>query len=149
MEDKKEDILDSIKKIEKTVKLHVLLKSLEELKQKAKRVMELKEEAAALLEEADVNPKDIKRVIDFVNESIKLTDDDKVEIRKKMKEFVKDKKNDTQKEINKSPFYFGGATGSNSSITGSANCFTATTSGMSWNGATLTSSSGNSLNINI
>ena len=153
-ETQKEDILDSIKKVEKIVKIHILMKSLEELKKKAKRVMELKEESTYLLEEAGVSGKDIKRVIDFINEEIKLTDEEKKELRIKMKSFIKDKKEDTQREIEKNPFIFGG-TASSGQYTG--NCFTATSGGLysansdnpMGNSLNLQSNTGQNLNIAI
>src|SRR5260221_12827623 len=81
-EEKKEfDVLDQVRRLEKFRKAQVLVESIEEIKELAKEVLELKEKTNVLLEEIGLSVEDIKRVIDYVNSLVKLTTSDKKRIR--------------------------------------------------------------------
>ena len=147
-ETQKEDILDSIKKVEKVVKVQLLMKSLEELKKKAKKVLELKQESTWLLEEVGVDTKDIKRVIDFINESVKLTEEDIKDIQRNVKSFLRDKKEYVQRDMDKTPYWGGtitGTGGNQSYYTSALNTNAVNCSSLGVTSAT----SGQTLNINI
>lgn len=97
------DILDQVKKVEKAIKAKVLIKKIGELKKIAKEVNELKEEMVATLEELGLSDKDIKRVIDFINElpDVKLTDREKKEIRETAQADVEETKAKEESEVEK------------------------------------------------
>lgn len=98
---KDHDILDDVKKVEREIKVRTLAKVMEQIKDKAHEVLELKEEINALLEAAGVETDDIKRIIDFVNslDSVQLSEADKREIRKDAKDDVRDDRKQVQQKI--------------------------------------------------
>jgi len=79
------DVLDTIKEAEKKTKARVLLKSLTEIKGMTRSILELKEKTIIMLEEIGMSEEDIKRVIDFVNSVVILSESDKKDIRDNIK----------------------------------------------------------------
>lgn len=94
---KKTDILDDVKKIDKIRKAQLLSRSLQELRSKAKEILILKRETSLLLKEIGLCESDRKKVIDYVNSTVKLSPSDKSQIKKR----VTDKKNDLEGKIDK------------------------------------------------
>ena len=70
------DILDDLKRIEKIRKAQLLSTALAELKSKAKEILILKKETTLLLKEIGLCETDRKKVIDYINSSVKLTASD-------------------------------------------------------------------------
>lgn len=70
------DILDDLKRIEKIRKAQLLSTALAELKSKAKEILILKKETTLLLKEIGLCETDRKKVIDYINSSVKLTPSD-------------------------------------------------------------------------
>lgn len=102
---KQNDILDEIKAVDRAIRAQTLARILTQIKEKAKKVLELKEEVNALLEATGLSTEDIKRVIDFVNslDEVQLTDSEKKEIRTDARSVVKNEKKTAEKKINESP----------------------------------------------
>lgn len=98
-----DDVLDQIKEIERAVKAQTLIKILSSLKQYAREILELKEKTTASLEELGISEADIKRVIDFINNSpeVQLTENDKKKLREEVKQSVASKKKNSQEEFEK------------------------------------------------
>ena len=99
------DILLDIRKIEARKKQALLAKKVSELKVLAKKINELKVESEYLIDEMGVSKEDAKRVVDFINEldDVKLTDEEKKEIRNKTKQSVATGRKEVEKEIEKFP----------------------------------------------
>lgn len=93
------DILDQVKKIDKAIKAKLLIEKIAQLKTYAREVNELREKSVATLEELDLSPKDIKRIIDYINElpEVKLSERDKEEIRSDINEVMTEEKQETEK----------------------------------------------------
>lgn len=93
------DILDQVKKIDKAIKAKLLIEKIAQLKEFAREVNVLREQSIATLEELDLSPKDIKRIIDYVNElpEVKLSERDKKEIRDDIHEEIGEQKTKTEK----------------------------------------------------
>lgn len=104
------DVLDQIRKADKLIKQQLLLKKLKDIKKMARQILELKEQSVMILEEIGIEAGDVKRVIDFINESsdVKLTEEDRNDLRRSIKDSVKSKKNEIhnelEKHIEKNPF---------------------------------------------
>jgi len=88
------DILDQVRIMEKNVKARMLMKKIVELKELCKDIKEDKEECVIILQEIGIDEKDIKRIIDFINNSadVDLTEEDKKQIRERVKKNVKNER---------------------------------------------------------
>jgi len=97
----KPDILDDIKNMEKLVKVRTLQKAMSSIKEKARKILELKEETTAILDSLEISSEDSKRIIDFVNSltEVKLTEDDKKSIRDRVKSTIKDSKETISRKL--------------------------------------------------
>ncbi len=95
------DILEQVKKVEKAVKAKLLIEKIAILKQHAREVNVLKEQSVATLEELNLSDKDIKRLIDYINElpEVKLTDKDKLAIREEAKEEVDEERSAIEEKL--------------------------------------------------
>lgn len=104
-ENKQLDIVDEIKKIEQTIRRKALLNVINDIKAKARKIIELKEETSTLLESLGINDIDSKRVIDFVNSlpDTQLSDSDKKDIKEKMSNEAKKQKTAASKKIEDAP----------------------------------------------
>lgn len=97
-EEKKEDVqeendvLEQVKKVEKSIKAKILIDKIGELKKHAKQINELKECSIATLEELQLSKADVKRIIDYINElpDVKLTEREKADIREDVDDEMKD-----------------------------------------------------------
>src|SRR2546423_14706736 len=89
-DEKKPDILDDIKRIDRAIRAKTLAEVLATLKEKAHEVLRLKEETNQLLEAAGVSTEDSKRIIDFVNslDDVQLSETEKRSLREETKEEV-------------------------------------------------------------
>ncbi len=124
-EKKENDVLDHIKRAEKVIKTNLLIKQMSELKKLARELLEVKERSVMILEDIGVEEVDIKRVIDFINNSpeVQLTESDKKELREKVRREGKTKRSEIQRELEQHPFLgnstltsgFGGLTTSSGS----------------------------------
>ena len=96
-EDNNTDILDDIRKVDKKIRVKLLVEKIKQLKEFAREINELKERMKITLEEMDVEEEDIKRIIDYINETpeVKLNEVDKQQIRKDVQEEVKEEKEQT------------------------------------------------------
>lgn len=104
-EKKTTDILDDVKKAEKVVKAQLLVKKIGELKKLAKDVLLAKEKSKIILEEIGIKDKDIKRIIDFVNESedVKLTKADKENLKDDIQDDCVEERKKIMRKIEESP----------------------------------------------
>lgn len=128
---KEGDVLDELRKIDKAIKAKLLIEKLAQLKKIARQINELREETTVSLEELGLTKADIKRVIDYINESpgVKLTKADKEEIRDRVRnegeeerEKVEEKVKDIDISRLQEMFKLGNAS-------------TGGTSGLGWSGA--------------
>lgn len=154
---KEMDVLDHIKKAEKVIKTNLLIKQMGELKKLARELLEIKEKSVMILEDVGVEEADIKRVIDFINSSpeVQLTENDKKEIRERVRQQGRSKRQEVQREIESHPFLGNGSlTGGfgNTYLTSATGANTTAT----WVGGTNTSSNvmfansaGDSLEVNL
>jgi hypothetical protein len=112
MTDVKKDILDDIKKADKFIKAQLLIKKIGELKKLAKDVLLAKEKATIVLEEIGIKEKDIKRIIDFINESddVKLTKVDREALREDVLEDKEVQRDEIVKKIEENPNWYNNAT---------------------------------------
>ena len=104
--DKKEkvDVLDQVKKLEKVKKAQVLLESISDIKERAKKVLILKEEVNVLLEEIGLSKTDAKKIVDYVNSKVELTKSDKESIRERMLEKKGEVEEEVEQKIRKMPY---------------------------------------------
>lgn len=95
------DVLEQVKRVEKAIKAKMLIEKIAQLKQHAREINELKEKSVATLEALDLSDKDIKRVIDYINElpDVKLSEKDKKAIRDSVSEDVVEEKVEQEKQI--------------------------------------------------
>ena len=96
---KKANILDEVKELDKKVRKHLVYKNLRVMKKWARDVLETKEKTRMLLEELGVAKEDIKRLIDYVNSEVELTDEDRKDIRDKVKGIIEEEKKEIEDEI--------------------------------------------------
>ena len=128
------DVLDEIKKVEQTVRRRALAKSIGDMKDKAKKILELKEETVAMLEALGISDVDSKRVIDFLNScpDVQLTENDKKSIRERANDNAKKQKQEVVKKINDAPITYYPAytctTGSSTIMPGGNDFYTTTAS---------------------
>ncbi len=161
-DEKKNDVLDHIKKAEKVIKTNLLIKQMGQLKTLARELLEIKERSVMILEDVGVEDADIKRVIDFINSSpeVQLTEGDKRELREKIRREGKSKRQDVQREMEQYPFFGSGTGGyglniSNlSAISGSsdvtyATATTPTHAFMNGSSVTVSNDAGGTLDIDI
>lgn len=99
------DILDDVKRVERAVKAKLLMNAISEIKERAREILELKEETTMILEEIGIDEKDIKRIIDFINNSVSLTQSDKDKIRQSIKNEKEKDSEKIEKEIISSPYF--------------------------------------------
>lgn len=87
----KNNILEDLKKIEDTSNKELLIKTLKELKAKAKEVYKLKLETQSWLDLFDLTPEDKKSIIDWINNlpDVKLSEEEKNEIKKQIEKKFK------------------------------------------------------------
>jgi macrodomain Ter protein organizer (MatP/YcbG family) len=95
------DVLEQVKKVEKAIKAKILIEKIGELKTIAKEINELKEQSLATLEELQLSEKDMKRIIDYINElpDVKLTDKEKQKIRDEISEEMTGEKEENEKSF--------------------------------------------------
>jgi hypothetical protein len=93
------DVLDNIKKVEKAIKAKILIEKIGELKKYAKEINVLKEQSLATLEELNLSEKDVKRVIDYINElpDVKLTEREKNDIHDEISDDMTENKTSNEK----------------------------------------------------
>lgn len=101
--EKQPDILDEIRGLDKMVRKFLLIRLLAHVKFVSKKILRYKEGIRSVLAEAGIPEEDIKRIIDFVNESpeVKLTEQELKEARQESRDFVKGKRRDIEQEIEK------------------------------------------------
>lgn len=106
------DILDQVRKAEKVIKTHLLIKRIAALKVLAKEVRSAKKEAHLLLEDIGIEGKDVKRVIDFVNDlpETQLSREDVKKIKNKVRRETKEVREEIQEKMEEAPIPFVGAT---------------------------------------
>lgn len=97
--EKEFDAFEAVRKHEKLVKARLFIKSLEQIKKLSREILESKEKCLAILEEVGIKDAEIKKVIDFVNETVKLTEEDRKDIRQSIKKSVKSDKEDANKKV--------------------------------------------------
>lgn len=157
-EQKTPDVLDHIKKAEKVIKTNLLIKQMGTLKALARELLEIKERSVMILEDVGVEEVDIKRVIDFINSSseVQLTDQDKKELREKVRREGKSKRQDVQREMEEHPFLgnFSGGYGNAFTLTTAANSSNMNhaymaTSATGTNSVTVANNAGETLNIDV
>lgn len=87
-------MLKDFKEIENKIQERLLVISLNELKDKCKKVMELKEEVTALLEGLWMPDKEAKSVLDWINSlhDVQLNEQKKQTIRERMRDRLEQKK---------------------------------------------------------
>ena len=104
--DKKEkvDVLDQVKKLEKVKKAQLLLESISDIKERAKKVLILKEEVNVLLEEIGLSKTDAKKIVDYVNSKVELTKSDKDSIRERMLEKKGEVEEEVEEKLRKIPY---------------------------------------------
>lgn len=95
------DVLDQVKKIDKAVRAKLLIEKIALLKKYAREVNELKEKSMIVLEELGLSDKDMKRIIDYVNElpEVKLSERDKKDLRDGIHEEMSEEKNEVEKTL--------------------------------------------------
>lgn len=100
-ENQDKDILDEVKTIEKMTKRYLIIKTLGSLKKKARQVLEMKEECTFTLAELGIDEKDVKRIIDFVNNlpEVQMTDEDRKELKERCRRILKDEKEKIEKKM--------------------------------------------------
>jgi hypothetical protein len=110
-EDKKPDILDDIKRIDRAVRAKTLANVLSTLKEKAHEVLLLKEQTNMLLEAVGVSAEDAKRIIDFVNslDDVQLSESEKQNLREDTREEVSEVKKKAEKKVNEAPTVMSGS----------------------------------------
>ena len=102
--DKKEPtVLEQVKKIEKIKKAQVLAATMREIKEMAKSVLLLKEETNLIMEEIGISTADAKKVVDYVNSLVELTESDKKDLKEKVKERHQEKEQKVEEEMEKRP----------------------------------------------
>lgn len=154
-EPKKDDILDQVRKAERAVKMHLLMKQLAVLKQLARDVLVAKEKSRLILQDVGVSEEDIKRVIDFLNSSpeVQLSKDDVEELRDKVRNEGKKQRSEIQEKIEKSPMFFTGAGVGGAGLNAFAASSTSTTPAVYWANTSgnvqLASASGDSVKISL
>lgn len=119
-EEKKLNVLDEVKRLEKIRKARLLSSALVELRKKAKQILILKRETNSLLKEIGLCKSDRKKIVDYINSTIKLTPADKSKIRNESVETKEDFVKEIEKKIKDSPitdqfsyYSLGNTTGTN------------------------------------
>lgn len=102
-EKKQPDVLDQLKAVEKRAKLHLLLKKVVAIRKMAREINYLKEKSQLTLEALGIDEKEIKRIIDYVNEQpgVKLSADDRKQLRDDINKTVDDEKRQGEEQITK------------------------------------------------
>ena len=124
LEKKSPDILDDVKKIEKFKKAQLLAEAIQEIKDYAKNILILKEKTNYLLEEIGISAEDSKKVIDYVNSLVKLTEKDKKDIRQQAQDTKQEKEEEVEERIKDNPIPY--------PFVGALTTSTSTSSGPSW-----------------
>ena len=163
-EDKKPvtfDILDDIKNAEKKIRRASFLKMIPKLKKMATELNIIKAKSKMMLEEVGLDEKDIKRVIDFINQipSVELSKSELETLRESVKEDISDEKKEIEKQMDNNLLksatlsnysttnWGGGGSGSSTAYYSSiGDTFTNGTGGGAGGGITLTAGK-DSLNV--
>ena len=95
--------LDNIKKLEEYKKNQTLVKIVQEVKSYAKEILILKEKTILLLNESDIPEKESKRIIDYINSIVKLTETDKEKIKDSVKAIFEEEEKEVAMAISKNP----------------------------------------------
>lgn len=95
------DVLEQVKRIDKAVKAKMLIEKIALLKEFAREINELREKSVAILEELGLSDKDMKRIIDYINElpEVKLSERDKKQIREEVSDDVDEEKESIEKTL--------------------------------------------------
>jgi len=109
---KEKDVLEDVKRADKIVRAHLLIKQLGKLKVLAREILIAKQKSNLILQDLGIEDKDIKRIIDFVNScnDVCLTENDLAEIQKEVKEKGRRTRQEVQEKIESSPAFFTTAT---------------------------------------
>lgn len=148
-ENQDKDILDEVKTIEKMTKRYLIIKTLGSLKKKARQVLEMKEECTFTLAELGIDEKDVKRIIDFVNNlpEVQMTDEDRKELKERCRRILKDEKEKIEKKMDEVkpliPFY-GDSVYGDSGLVSSMQQYNTTAGNM-----VLTNTAGTTLEVKI
>lgn len=104
MTDKKKDILEDVKEVDRKVRAKIVYNKIGEIKEWAREIAELKEKTQMMLEELGVEKEDIKRLIDYATNSpeAQLTDEDKKELRDEIKNDIFEGKKKVQEKVSDS-----------------------------------------------
>ena len=105
MADKKtpSSLLDDMKKLEEAKKKRVLAKILTTIKQDAENILRLKVAFDMYMEELGVEKKEAKRIIDWINSLIKVSEKEKEELRETVRNELKEEKEEAEKKISDDP----------------------------------------------
>lgn len=91
---KKTDILEDVKELDRKVRSKIVYDKLSDIKKWAREIAELKQKTQFLLEELGVETEDIKRLIDYANNSpdAQLSKDDLEEMKDEVKDMITESK---------------------------------------------------------
>jgi L-serine deaminase len=126
MTDKKKDILEDVKEVDRKVRAKIVYDKIDDIKSMAKKIAELKEKTQVLLEELGVETEDVKRLIDYATNSpeAQLSEADKKEIRDDIKEEISESKEEVRKIVKEQAptlnYYNASGDGTTLSATGGA-----------------------------
>lgn len=98
-EKKTKSVLDDVKAAEAQIKKQLLMRELNNLRKLAKRRLEIEEETRLILDEIGITGTDAKKVIDYINEQVKLSESDKESIRKRVAKDVEEEKEEVEDKI--------------------------------------------------
>lgn len=97
------DNLLNIKKLEEYKKNQTLVKLVEEVKSYAKEILILKEKTIILLKEFNISENESKRIIDYINSIVKLTETDREKIKDSVSIIIENKESEVIVTINENP----------------------------------------------
>lgn len=108
MKKKPKDILEDIKEVDRKVRTRIVYDKLEDIKEWAKTISELKQKTQMLLEELGVETEDIKRLIDYATNSqeAQLSKEDLEDLKEEVKDLIKEGRREIQKVQRESPIAF-------------------------------------------
>ena len=97
----KKDILEEVKELDRRIRSKIVYEKLDDIKQWAREIAELKQKTQLLLEELGVEDADIKRLIDYATNSpeAQLSKDDIADIKDEVKDEIADSKKKLNKEL--------------------------------------------------
>lgn len=93
-EEKEKDVLDRLRDVDKTVKARLLFQVVEDMRYSSRQLLEIKEKNLARLAAIGISEKDIKRIIDYINElpEVRLTESDIEDIKDSIQKETEQKK---------------------------------------------------------